>query len=150
MESPFSADAMDYFADLDITRVELKFADSWFYATFMLAGDLRETGDVDYGLEFDLDLEDRGVFLKWALLPPNLDWTTDGVQVLEDKNNDVGGVAPLQMVDPDPNLNGDETVIFDAGRGDDSDLAWIRRNPEVTSQIQIAFKDRVLGAEGFS
>lgn len=149
LERPFSADEMDYFGDLDITRVELKFASPWFYATFMLTGDLREAGDIYYGLEFDLDSDGRGDFLIWALLPSGLDWVTDGVQVLEDRNNDVGGLVPLQMEDPNTNLDGYETVIFNAGEGDDPDLAWIRRDPEVTSQIQIAFKDSFLGSEGF-
>jgi len=81
MERPFSAEDMDYFGDLDIIRVELKFDSSWFYATFMLTGELRDASEVFYGLEFDLDSDGRGDFLIWALLPSGPDWTTDGVQV---------------------------------------------------------------------
>ena len=149
MERPFSAEEMDYFGDLDITRVDLKYDAPWFYATFFLAEQLREGVNTHYGLEFDLDIDGRGDFLVWAALPANAEWTTDGVQVLEDGDNDVGGVIPLQMEDPNINLNGYETVIFDSGVGTDPDLAWVRRDPEETSQVQIAYKDSFLGEDGF-
>ncbi|TFG49394.1 MAG: hypothetical protein E4H33_02355 [Anaerolineales bacterium] len=53
------------------------------------------------------------------------------------------------MEDPNINLNGYETVIFDSGVGADPDLAWVRRDPEGTSQVQIAYKDSFLGEDGF-
>ena len=149
MERPFTAGDMDYLGDLDITRVDLKYSPPWFYATFLLAGDLRESGDVYYGLEFDIDSDGRGDFLVWAVLPPGPDWTTDGVRVLEDRDNDIGGLYPLQMEDPNPAINGYELEIFNAGLGDDPDLAWIRRDPEAANHIQIAFKESFTGSEGF-
>ena len=149
MERPFTTEDMDYLGDLDITRVDLKYSPPWFYATFFLAGDLRESGNVKYGLEFDIDSDGRGDFLVWAALPPGPDWTTDGVSVLEDRDNDIGGLYPLQMEDPNPAINGYEMEIFNAGLGDDPDLAWIRRDPEVNNQIQIAFKESFTGSEGF-
>lgn len=149
MERPFSAEDMEYIADLDIIRVNLKADSPWFYATFILAGDLRDEGNIHYALEFDLDTDGRGDFLVWAVLPSDSEWTTDGVQVLEDADDDVGGVYPLQMEDPNPDLNGYEKTIFDAGVGDDPDLAWIRRDPEETKQLQIAFKESIVGSDGF-
>ncbi len=149
LERPFSAGEMDYFGDLDITRVDLKADSPWFYATFILADDLREVADVVYGLELDIDADGRGDFLVWAVLPSDTEWTTDGVQVLEDADDDVGGVYPLQIEDPNPDLNGYEKTVFNSGVGEDPDLAWIRRDPEETNQLQIAFKENIVGPDGF-
>ena len=149
MERPFSAGEMDYYGDLDITWVNLKYDSPWFYATIILAEDLRDEGMVNYGLELDLDADGRGDYLVWALLPPGTDWTTDGVQVLEDNDNDIGGEIPLQMEVPNPDLNGYETELFNAGIGDDPDLAWVRRDPENTKQLQIAFKDSITDDDGY-
>ena len=33
-----------------------------------------------------------------------------------------------------------ETLIFDSGKGDDADLAWVRINPGNGSAIEFAFK----------
>ena len=149
MERPFSAGEMDYFGDLDIIWVDLKFDLPWFYATIIFTEDLRDEGTVHYGLELDLDADGRGDYLIWALLPPGTDWTTDGVQVLEDKDNDIGGEIPLKMEVPNPELNGYETELFNAGVGDDPDLAWVRRDPEEPKQLQVAFKDSFTGDDGF-
>ena len=149
MERPFSAGEMDYFGDLDIIWVDLKYDLPWFYATIIFTEDLRDEGIVHYGLELDLDADGRGDYLIWALLPPGTDWTTDGVQVLEDKDNDIGGEIPLKMEVPNPELNGYETELFNAGAGDDPDLAWVRRDPEDTKQLQVAFKDSFTSDDGF-
>ena len=149
MERPFSAEVMDYFGDLDIVRVDLDAKSPWFYMTFILADDLREEGTIHYGVELDLIANGRGDFLIWAALPPDSEWTTDGVQVLEDTDRDVGGIYPAFMNDPDPNLNGYETIVFNGGVGDDPDLAWVRRDPEVLNQVQIAFKESIPGPLGF-
>lgn len=149
VERPFSAGEMDYFGDLDLVRVDMDAKSPWFYITFVLADDLRETGDLHYGIELDLDANGRGDYLIWAALPADTGWTVAGVQVLEDGDGDVGGIYPAFMNEPDPDLNGYETVIFDAGLGEDPDLAWVRRDPDYLNQIQIAFKEDIPGLLGF-
>ena len=149
LERPFSSDEMDYFGDLDITRVDLKYDAPWFFATMFLVEDLRDSGDIHYALELDLDADGRGDILIWASLPPDQEWTTEGVQVLEDQNDDIGGIYPLHMEDPNPDLNGYETVIFDAGIGEDPDLAWVRRDPEAPNQLQFAYKDSLTEQLGY-
>ena len=149
LERPFNTEEMEYFGDLDITRVDLKSVEPWFYATMNLVEDLRESGDIYYSLELDLDADGRGDFLIRAALPPEGDWTTDGVQVLEDQDDDIGGVIALHMEDPNPDLTGYETVVFDSGIGENPDLAWIRRDPEAANQIQFAFLDDITGKLGY-
>ena len=149
LERPFTAFDMEYFGDLDIVRVDLDAKSPWFYFTFILADEVREEGEIYYGIELDTDADGRGEILVWAVLPPDSEWTTDGVQVREDTDGDVGGIYPAFMNDPDPNLTGYETELFFSGRGDDPDLAWVRRDPEETKQIQIAIKEDVPGPLGF-
>jgi predicted small lipoprotein YifL len=149
LERPFTANEMDYVGDLDITRVDLRHEQPWFYATFTLAGNLRESADIHYGLELDLDADGRGEYLVWAALPGSGEWTTDGVQVLQDLDGDVGGIYPLYIEEPNPELTGYEALVFDQGRGEDPDLAWVRRDPEDDARLQIAFKEDVPGPLGF-
>jgi hypothetical protein len=149
LERPFTANEMDYFGDLDLIRVDLLHDQPWFYATFILADDLRVSADIHYGLELDLDADGRGEYLIWVTLPGSGEWTTDGVQVLQDLDGDVGGVYPLYIEEPNPELTGYETLAFDQGRGEDPDLAWVRRDPEHHDRLQIAFKEDIPGPLGF-
>ena len=149
LERPFTAQDMEYFGDLDLTQVDLMVNPPWFLMTFALAEDLRESGEIYYALELDLDADGRGDVLVRAALPPDSEWTTDGVQVFIDQDEDVGGIYPLHMEDPNPELTGYEVIIFDSGVGEDPDLAWVRRDPEESNQLQIAFKESLKGDFGF-
>jgi hypothetical protein len=71
------------------------------------------------------------------------------VQVYLDEDEDIGGVYSLHMEDPNPDLTGYETLVFDSGMGGDPDLAWARRDPEAANQLQIAFKESLKGELGF-
>jgi hypothetical protein len=149
LERPYTADRMEYRDYLDIMRVDLKISDPWVYITFVLVGNLPEEGDIHYMVELDVDHEGRGEFLVLAALPPDTTWTTDGVRVLTDEDGDIGGVFPMYMETPVPDLNGYEKEIFANGEGNDRDLAWVRRDPDHRNQLQIAFKDTLIGTLGF-
>jgi len=148
-ERPYTARKMEYRDYLDIYRVNLRVTDPWVYFTFILIGNLPEEGDIRYSIELDLDHEGSGEFLVMVKIPPDTQWTTDGVWVLEDEDDDIGGLFPLYLETPGEKQNGYEREIFANGLGEDRDLAWVRRDPNNRSQIQIAIKDSLIGTQGF-
>ena len=148
LERPYTAETMEYLDYLDIMRVDFQVRDPWVYTTFILIGDLPEEGEPRYAIELDLDHEGRGETIVIGSLPPDEGWTTDGVWVMEDADGDLGGLFPLYEDAPDPDQNGYETEVFAEGLGEDPDLAWVRRDPEHTNRIQLAFKKELLGQLG--
>ncbi len=139
-ERPFNTNTMDkYFPDLDITRARLFEDSQWVYVAIRLSG-LGEGGTLggNYGVEVDLDVDGRGDLLVFAATP-GAQWSTDGVRVWADVNNDVGSDYPIYSDAP---VSGDgyETLSFDAGYGSDPDLAWARLAPDDQNSVQIAFK----------
>ncbi|MGB2964362.1 MAG: hypothetical protein WBB69_10295 [Anaerolineales bacterium] len=149
LERPYTPITMEYRDYLDIYWVNLHVTDPWVYFTFVLIGNLPEEGSTRYMIEIDLDHDGRGEFLVIALVPPDKEWTTDGVSVMTDEDEDIGGLYPLYMEDPVSEGNGYERVIFSNGEGDDPDLAWVRRDPNNQNQIQLAIKDSLIGTLGF-
>jgi hypothetical protein len=147
-ERPFTSGAMDYQGYLDITRGDLSAVSPWFYVTISLEDSPPADMTVQYGVEIDIDKDGRGDVLVRGETPADSNWTTDGVQVLQDTNNDVGGMTPIHAESPPQTGNGYDSVVFDSGQGPDPDAAWIRRSPSSGSQIQIAFKQAVLGSPG--
>jgi hypothetical protein len=145
-ERPFSAQVMDYKGYLDITRGELSASSPWFYAIIYLEESPPAESEPFYGVEIDLDKNGRGDVLIWGLVAPDTEWTTDGVQVLKDSNNDVGGGIPVVAESPPQTGNGYDDLVFDAGIGPDPDAAWIRRSPSSPTQIQLAFKQSLIGS----
>jgi hypothetical protein len=143
-ERPFTAEAMDYLPDVDITRAELRVELPWIYATISVV-DSRPAGigQTVYGVELDLDKNGRGDFLIWGASPAGADWTTDGVQVWKDSNFDVGGPRP-QISDSGLGGNGYDQSLFSSGQGEDLDLAWIRPL-DGGKKIQLAFKSSAIG-----
>jgi hypothetical protein len=148
-ERPYTAEKMEYRDYLDIYRVDLQVTDPWVYFTFVLIGKLPEEGDVRYSIELDVDHEGRGEFLVMVSLPPDSEWTTEGVWVMADEDGDIGGLYPLYMENPVEKTNGYERELFSNGQGEDRDLAWVRRDPDNRNQIQIAIKDSLIGTLGF-
>lgn len=146
-ERPFSTDPMaTYFPEIDITRARIYMESPWVYASLKLSG-VGTTGlDGTYGVEIDLNVDGRGNVLVLASLP-GAQWSTDGVQVWNDTNFDVGSSHPM-MTDAPVAGDGYETRVFDAGIGVDPDLAWARISPEDPSTVQIAFKTAALGDDG--
>lgn len=140
-ERPFNADTMDtYYPDLDITGVTLSHDSTWFFVSMQLAGTDAATGKMtgNYGVELDLDVDGRGDYLIFAA-NPGTDWSTDGVRVWTDANNDVGGKYPVQS-EESATGDGYETVVFDSGVGSDPDTAWARVSPSDPAVVEIAFK----------
>jgi hypothetical protein len=143
-ERPFNANTMDkYFPDLDITRARLLRDSQWVYVEIRLAGQNPAGGlQGEYGAEMDLNVDGRGEVLVMAARPGE-SWSTDGVQVWQDANHDVGAANPIQSDAP---VNGDgyETLVFDQGVGPDPDAAWARVSPADPNSVQIAFKRGVI------
>lgn len=148
-ERPFTPQTMQYRDYLDIYQVNMQVTDPWIYITFVLIGKLPAEGDVQYSVELDVNHDGRGDYLVAASLPVDTEWSTEGVQVLEDDDGDIGGLFPLYMEGPLQELNGYEKVIFANGEGADRDLAWARRDPDFRNRLQIAFKDNLVGSIGF-
>lgn len=145
-ERPFTSQEMEYRPHLDITRAEISAASPWFYVTIYLEG--TPADDAWYAVELDLDLDGRGDWFIGGLAPQSAEWTTDGVFVFRDPNNDVGGSVPLQAESPTFLTDGYEEQVFDQGIGPDPDAAWIRLDPSDSTRVQIAFKAELIGFDG--
>lgn len=151
-ERPFTAEVMEYLPFIDITQTVLFVDDSddWIYTGILVVESPSLAGDrkLFYGIELDNDLDGRGDVLIMATLPDGEEWTTNGVYVYKDVNESIGGADPMK---PNAPASGDgyEVVIFDAGVGEDPDLAWTRRSPDEKKLIEIAFKPDLVdvGAE---
>ena len=150
-ERPFTVEMEQYKVYLDLILTNLKVNPPWIYAVIYLAGELPETNQALYSLEVDNDEDGRGDFLIQAPLPPDDQWTVEGVVVLEDQDDDVGGPNPVFTDPPGEGIstNGFETELFRSGVGEDPDLAWVRRDPVDPTSLQIAFKVDLVGAQGF-
>jgi hypothetical protein len=146
-ERPFQASTMQYLPFLDIKRAELKHQAPWFYISLWLIAPVAGRGALEplYGVEFDTDMDGRGDYLAWGRVPASGEWTTDGMQVWQDANKDVGATTPLDA-DAPATSSGFETQLFDAGRGADPDGAWIRLARSGAGDIQLAVKESLLGA----
>jgi hypothetical protein len=144
-ERPYTAEAMDYLPDVDLTRLEMKIAPPWVFVTFFIAGTRPEgIGRTMYGAEFDVNRDGRGEYLIWGASPAGAAWTADGVEVWKDSNGDVGGPNPQLTNAPWTGGNGYDQNLFSGGQGADPDLAWIRQF-EGGAKVQLAFKYSVLG-----
>jgi hypothetical protein len=142
-ERPFTGQEMEYLPYIDLVRADL-YRDKdniWAYATLegISSPSLSNEHTIYYALELDEDLDGRGDSLIVAQAPPSDEWTTDGVQIWQDVNNNIGAEKVMQ---PDAGGAGDgyEVLVFDAGKGDDADMAWVRLNSEKNNRIEIAFK----------
>ncbi len=139
---------MQYLGYLDVGRAEIDRGGAWFYVTLFLEGvpPPEAIGQAAYGLEADINLDGRGDVLIWALAPGSTEWTTDGVQVWQDANHDVGGPNPLAS-DPGRGGTGFETLLVSSAVGLDPDMAWVRMAPGNATQVQIAFKGTALSGD---
>lgn len=146
-ERPFTSDEMDYVGYLDLgPRMYLAYGPPWLYATISLQEAPPPGAEAFYAVEVDKDRDGRGDFLIVAQAPASTDWTTQGVQVYADGNEDVGGRTPIRS-DTQPG-DGYESLIFDQGQGMGEAAAWVRRAPEDAPAVQIAFRLSMFGQEG--
>jgi hypothetical protein len=143
-ERPFTSEEMEYLSDVDLKRVDLRLESPWVYVTFEFLDPRAEgIGQTMYGAEFDLNKDGRGEFLIWGASPPSGEWTTDGVEVWQDTNFDVGGPTPQGADAPWDKGDGYDKNLFAGGVGDDPDLAWIRQLEE-GKKVELAFKYSVI------
>ncbi|MBN2044217.1 MAG: hypothetical protein JW757_04280 [Anaerolineales bacterium] len=139
-ERPFTSQGMSYVGYVDINRVEISSQKTFIYVSIGVEETPPQGAEVYYGVELDVDMDGRGDWLIYGLVPPDSEWTVSGVQVYEDSDDNVGGPSPITS-NNGISSNGYETRLFDSGVGaNDPDLAWIRRSPEKGNHIQIAFK----------
>jgi hypothetical protein len=148
LERPFTEQSMDYKDYLDITRAEMSLNPPFMYVTIHLEGAAPADSTAAYGVEVDLDVDGRGDWLILGLVPPDSNWTTDGVRACRDANGDVGGPTPMRADAPDPSRDGYEDCVFDSGYGVGPDEAWIRRDPGDADRVQIAFLFTLIGSDG--
>ena len=148
-ERPFNAESMDvYFPYLDIQDTLIYQDDTWIYGVMRLKGrdaDQRMAGR--YGFEIDADLDGGGEWLALVDNPESTEWSTQGVQVWFDTDDDVGGRPKVNADDNAPGGSGYETLLFDSDQGEDPDLAWARISPEDPNTVQLAVKRSILDGD---
>lgn len=141
-ERPFNAQTQDiYFPEVDINQSALNNSSPWIYATITLKSPSTTSGKLDatYGIELDLNMDGRGDYLIVANAPNATAWSTDGVMVYQDENQNVGNNVPIKS-DPPQQGDGYEKLVFDQGKGTDPDLAWARVAADKPNVVWIAFK----------
>ncbi len=144
-ERPFDANTMDvYFPYLDILDTTSYQDDTWIYGAILLKGRQNDQLPGVYGIQLDVDRDGKGDWMVFASNPSSTEWTTDGVQVFQDANHDVGADTAM-FSDENAHSDGFETKVFDSGNGKDPDAAWVRISPEDPNMVQIALKRSVIG-----
>jgi hypothetical protein len=140
-ERPFNGYTMDvYYPNIDIEDFNIFIDDAFVYGSVLFKSiDPNSPTPGHYAMEFDLDLDGRGDVLVLAAQPKSTEWTTDGVQVWFDANDDVGGDSVINSDGAAPG-DGYEDKVFDQGIGHDPDTAWIRISPDDPNTLQIAVK----------
>lgn len=145
-ERPFNANAMDtYFPEIDIINTEFFQDDTWIYGLLSIK-DLSASSSrpAQYAIEIDTTLNGKANWLILSAKPSSTNWSTDGVQIYKDANEDIGGISPSMTDESLPGGDGFETMIFDQGIGDDPDAAWIRFSPNDSNIIEFAIKRSAL------
>jgi hypothetical protein len=146
-ERPFNADTMDrYFPYLDIVDTQGFRDETWGYGTITLEGLDSNSGlAAQYALELDVDLDGRGEWLIRAQNPASTEWATQGVQAWTDSDGDVGGPTVMGADSKHLGGTGYERNVFDEGKGNLIDAAWVRIKPDDTKTVEIAFKLSLIG-----
>lgn len=149
-ERPFNSNPMDvYYPSIDIQGGIFFQDETWLYVEIQLK-DTGETGvslDGKYGFEIDLDTAGGGDLLVLASNPVSTEWSTVGVEVWLDDNDDVGGLTPAFTDKTPPVCDGFETRLFGGEGSNDPDLAWARISPADPHTVQIAVKQDVLSGD---
>lgn len=146
-ERPFSANTMDvYFPELDIINTNVFQDDTWIYGKVKVVDRSAVTVEpYRFAMQLDVQVDGRGDWLILALNPSSTDWTTNGVQIFFDANGDVGKPTPMVADKDAASGDGFEQMVFDQGKGDDPDAAWVRISPDDSNAIEIAVKRSLLG-----
>lgn len=138
LERPFTQSEMAYHPETDIVNVTIAEDATHYYFAFELSGGAEDSGypSAFYGIEFDTDLDLKGDLLLWVKGGETVEWTSEGVTLYKDANNDVGGAIAVL---PDP-FSGDgyETVAFLGEEQAESALAWQRSADGAANIIHLA------------
>lgn len=145
-ERPFNANTMDiYFPELDIIDTFVYQDELWIYGTIQVVDrSAASASPYRFAMQVDNEVDGKGDYLVIAANPPATDWTTNGVQVYFDSNSDVGDLTAM-LTDENSTSDGFEILIFDQGKGDDADAAWVRVSPNDSNTVEIAVKRAVVG-----
>lgn len=146
-ERPFNANSMDvYFPNLDIVDTYVFQDEMWIYGTIKVVDRSAATLEpYRFAMQLDVHADGKGDWLILALNPPSTDWTTNGVQAYFDANSDIGNLTAMIADKDAPGGNGFEQMVFDQGKGDDPDAAWVRVSPEGANTVELAVKRSLLG-----
>jgi hypothetical protein len=127
-ERPFNANTMDvYFPYLDIVNTQVFEDDTWLFASITLRGrDQDQSLPGQYMMEIDQNRDGRGDWLVGVTNPASTDWSSEGVQVWQDSNDDVGGNAAYLADDNPPYSDGYDLLVYDQGQGSQPDAAYAR------------------------
>ncbi|WKZ46240.1 MAG: hypothetical protein QY306_10520 [Anaerolineales bacterium] len=141
-ERPFNSNTMDiYYPELDIVDTFVYEDATWMYGTIQVVD--RSAVNVSpyrFAMQVDIEADGKGDFLVTALNPPSTDWTTNGVQVFQDANSDVGDLTAMFTDENATDGDGFETLVFDQGKGNDPDVAWARVSPQNPNIVELAVK----------
>ena len=144
-ERPFNATSQDeYYPDLDIQHTYLGRDADWYYLRFALFDPQPGTNFLagTYAMEMDLDGDDRGDLLVLVSEPgkENGDkWSSQGVQIWADSNDDVGGLKP-NIPEGAVVADGYDILLFDQGIGVNPNSAWARVFMTGSAYVELAFK----------
>ncbi len=147
-ERPYNANTMDtYYPYIDIVSGEFFPDADWVYLRIKLVGTDASGGfPAKYAVEVDLNMDGRGDMLILADHPATKDWSTDGVQVLVDRNKDVGGQNPV-FADSSGKGDGYEHSVFGNGQPEVPDAAWVRISPTEANSVELAYKTVLFNGE---
>jgi hypothetical protein len=149
-ERPFNAVSQDeYYPDLDIEYAFLGRDVEWYFLRFALFDPQPGTDFLagTYAVEMDLEGDGRGDLLVLVSEPgkeAGNKWSTQGVQIWADSNDDVGAMKP-NAPESDVPADGYDTLLFDQGSGDDPNGAWARAFMSGSAYVELAFKTHYLG-----
>jgi hypothetical protein len=148
-ERPFNALSQDeYYPDLDIQNAYFGRDSDWYYLRIILFDPQPATEYLagTYAIEMDLNVDGRGDLLVMVSEPgkeAGEKWSSHGVQIWADSNNDVGGEHPNIPEELDL-ADGYDTLLFDQGVGDDPNGAWARVFMTRSAYVELAFKNHYL------
>lgn len=148
-ERPFDQ-SMNYLPLVDLVSVKLNREDPfWVYVQFKVDKPFSDdpAANVNFALELDTDLDNRGDYLIVTAKPQSTEWSTESVRVLNNPDVNVGGVTPVM---PDVSLSdgrGYYNELYNNGTGNDPDLAWSRLSETDPAVAEIAFKNTLTGGE---
>jgi len=150
IERPFDNTMVEYDPNLDIVMQQLGYDDEFFFARITLHLDELISPDLrhSYGIELDLDVDEDGDLLIYVVNPAQLgsgEWRTEGVYILQDADDDVGGAVPVLADDQPYEGTGYEVLLYENGYGEDADAAFARLASGKDHAVEIAFKRYLVG-----